>query len=465
MGGKANVREGAAWRRRALSRRALGVTAAMTLACALPALSLIAAPAASAATDYTAGRPLAAVAHAPGDVEVYWRGADGYLWESAATGGQWRGAMRTPIGGLGSSPAATIGPGGADYVFWEGTNRALWEAWTTSGGWSAPTQIGMGPLGSQPTATSWGNSSGTVEIDVFWQGTDGNLWRGYYTVATGKWTGPTSLGMGALGSAPTAAAQASSSGPQIQVFWDGRDNDLWEGDTSGATKWTGPTNHGMGPLGSAPAVAAVSTTDEDVFWEGTNAKLWQGTWNGSSWSGPTAAGLGPMASAPTVAAASPDEDDIFWVGIDSNLWEAQYVNRTWTSIQSRGPMVAYPPAQTSPVPVTVTPPPTRPGPTRHVRVKIVMSWTWNGIHTRLRTIRFGHFPARGTILVTCRGRHCPKRLKPAGHRHLRALIRSLEARLFHAGQQLTIVIRAPGRVPERAQVTIRDGALPLAKLL
>jgi len=34
-----------------------------------------------------------------------------------------------------------------------------------------------------------------------------------------------------------------------------------------------------------------------------------------------------------------------------------------------------------------------------------------------------------------------------------------------AGQQLTITIRAPGWIPERAEVVIRDGALPVAKLL
>jgi hypothetical protein len=456
MGGKANV--SAAWRR-CMER----IAPAIAVGWALLAGLLLATSSAAAATDYTAGRPLAVVAHAPGDEELYWQGADGYLWESAESGGQWRGPVRTPIGGLASSPAATIGPGGADYVFWEGTNRALWEAWTTPGGWSPPTQVGMGPLGSQPTATSWGNASGTVEIDVFWQGTDGNLWRGYYDVATGKWTGPSNLGMGALGSAPTAAAQGSSSGAQIQVFWKGRDSALWEGDTSGGVKWSGPTSHGMGPLGSAPSVGAVSTTDGTVFWEGTNAKLWQGAWSGSSWAGPTQAGLGPLGSAPTVAVASSHEQDIFWIGSGSTLWEARYVNQTWTSVESIGSMVPPPPTQTAPVPVTVQPP--QAGPQRQIRVRIVMSWSWSRLRTRLRAIRFGRLPARATIRVTCHGHACPRRLGTVRRRHLRALIRSLEARVFRAGQRLTITISAPGWIPERAQIRIRDGALPLAKLL
>jgi hypothetical protein len=203
---------------------------------------------------------------------VYWKGSDGYLWESAESGGQWGGPTRTGIGPLGSAPAATIGPSGSDYVFWQGTDSALWEASTTSSGWSAPTRVGMGPLGSQPTATSWGNSSGAITIEVFWQGTDGNLWHASYPFATGKWTGPTKIGMGPLGSAPTATAQGSSTGVDIEVFWKGTDSALWEGLTTGTT-WTGPTRLGMGPLGSAPTVGWLPSGEEDVFWAGMNAKL------------------------------------------------------------------------------------------------------------------------------------------------------------------------------------------------
>ena len=67
--------------------------------------------------------------------------------------------------------------------------------------------------------------------------------------------------------------------------------------------------------------------------------------------------------------------------------------------------------------------------------------------------------------LTCRGRRCPRTLGKVGHRHLRKLNRSLEARIFDAGQRLTITVSAPGWIPERAQVLIRDGGLPLAKLL
>jgi hypothetical protein len=95
----------------------------------------------------------------------------------------------------------------------------------------------------------------------------------------------------------------------------------------------------------------------------------------------------------------------------------------------------------------------------------MLSWTWNGNHTKLHKLRFGPLPARATISVTCRGPGCSRRPMVAGSRHLRRLIKSLEARVFHAGQRLTITISASGWTPERALLKIRDGKLPVAKLV
>ncbi len=467
MGWKANVSARAAGLGRVprlVAATALGFAAALGM--------LIAPAAAAAPTDYGPGRPLAVVAHAPGHEEVYWRGADGYLWEKAESGGQWGGPVRTPIRGLASSPAATIGSHGYDYVFWEGTGGGLWEAGNYPGGWLGPTDVGMGPLGSQPTATSIPNSSGVAEIDVFWHGNQAgaNLWRASYETSTGKWSGPTEIGgMGPLGSAPTATEQETSAGAQIQVYWKGATGAaaLWEADTSGGTNWSGPTSHGMGPLGSAPGVASLSYGNEYVFWGGTYGRLWQADWDDTSWNGvnlngPVSVGFGPMASAPTVAAVAPDEYDVFWVGTNSDLWEAQLVGQTWTSVQSRGPMVA---TQTAPAPVTVPPPPRTHGKTRRVRVAIKMHWTFNGIHTWLDRIHFSRLPAGAGIRVTCHGRDCPRRVWSAGKRHVRRLAKALERRRFRAGQRLTITISAPGWIPERAGVRTRDGAVPVAKLL
>jgi hypothetical protein len=44
-------------------------------------------------------------------------------------------------------------------------------------------------------------------------------------------------------------------------------------------------------------------------------------------------------------------------------------------------------------------------------------------------------------------------------------LRSLDGRRYRAGDLLFITISAPGLVPERAEVRIRDGAIPRARLL
>lgn len=47
-----------------------------------------------------------------------------------------------------------------------------------------------------------GGASSTGEEDVFWQGTDNNLWHAFWT---SKWNGAFKIGMGPLGSTPTVA--------------------------------------------------------------------------------------------------------------------------------------------------------------------------------------------------------------------------------------------------------------------
>ena len=449
------------------------------IAAGLLAPALTAPGAASAATNYGTTRPLAAIARSIGNVDVYWRGSNGYLDEKVESGGVWRPPVQTPIGGLLSSPTATIGSHGYDYVFWEGTDRNLWEAAAGPSGWIGPTKLGMGPLGSQPTAASIPNSSGVAEIDVFWMGdgTGANLWQADYLTSTGKWTGPTYRAMGPLGSAPTATEQQTSAGPQIQVFWKGTDNALWEGYTSGGSTWTGPKSHGMGPLGSAPSAASLSYGKEIVFWAGTTTTLWQGNWDSASWNGldlngPNSVGFGPMASAPTVAPQQPDGWDVFWIGTDGNLWGATSQGAAWTSDQSLGSLNIPPPPAPTPPPTTtptttdttstITPPKAAP---KHVRVRTQVHWKWDGRRTRLRWIRFGRMPKHTILQANCLGAHCFPPLKAATRRQRLELITLLEHRVYHPRQRLLITLSKHGWKAERVEFWIRNGKEPHVKLL
>ena len=100
----------------------------------------------------------------------------------------------------------------------------------------------------------------------------------------------------------------------------------------------------------------------------------------------------------------------------------------------------------------------------HVKVRLIMSWTWNGADTRLFAVRAKRLPRRARIVVVCRGRGCPDRAHVASA-HVKHLLRSLAGQTYRAGDRVYITIRARGDVPERVEVVIRYGREPRAKLL
>jgi hypothetical protein len=134
----------------------------------------------------------------------------------------------------------------------------------------------------------------------------------------------------------------------------------------------------------------------------------------------------------------------------------------------------YPPAPT-PTPTPVHPAPatqTLPVPapalrSKHgrVRAKVFLSWTWNHARTRLHGVRVRGVPHNGRISIRCAGKGCPETATTARYKHLNRFLRSLDGRVYRAGDVLTITVSAPGKQSERIAVRIRDGALPVARLL
>jgi uncharacterized protein YuzE len=121
------------------------------------------------------------------------------------------------------------------------------------------------------------------------------------------------------------------------------------------------------------------------------------------------------------------------------------------------------PVVTTPVP---TPLPTPPAGTRahpRVRVKVLISWTWNRARTRVHEARIGRLPRTGKLTVSCAGRGCPFRVRSTGAKRLKAFTQRLRGTVFRAGDRVTITVSAPGRVSERGVLTIRNGRKPLVK--
>jgi hypothetical protein len=309
---------------------------------------------ASAATQ-PAASPSAAT-DGNGNRYVFWENTSGGLEEALYHDGSWSdpstvvNSSGDGMGPLGSAPSVTVSPtlDSGDYhyqyVFWEGENGDLYEAWW-NGKWNGPTDLGDGPLGSAPTA---GTDSQGHQY-VFWENTGGGLEEVWYNGSS--WSSPNTIvssstgdGMGPMGSAPTVAVSPvlnTSAGDGYQyVFWEGENGDLYEAWYNGS--WNGPINLGAGPLGSAPSAAADYSGNEYVFWVNTSGGLEEDWYNGS-WSGPqtivnssTGDGMGPLDSVPATSVDLTGEQYIYWEGTDSDLWEAVYDNEDWSGPTNLG---------------------------------------------------------------------------------------------------------------------------------
>lgn len=86
---------------------------------------------------------------------------------------------------MGSAPSAVVS-GSQQQVYWAGTDGNLWETWY-SGNWNGPAEVvttGYGSMGTAPSAAAFDS-----QTDVFWWG-EGALWESWYT---GSWNGPQAI--------------------------------------------------------------------------------------------------------------------------------------------------------------------------------------------------------------------------------------------------------------------------------
>jgi hypothetical protein len=269
------------------------------------------------------------VVQSPGGVvDAFGRGAGGGLlhWRYSPGAGSWVGPE--DLGGsLVSAPSATVSSSGVVDVFFEGADLNLWHRWLSAGTWYGPQSLGMGPLGGPPNAVGQSNGS----VDVFWKGTNNQLYAARYANVQTGWTGPTALG-GSMMSAPSATVTSAG---VVDVFFQGTDGSLWHRWLSGGT-WYGPQSLGMGPLGGPPSVVGQSNGTVDTFWKGTNGQLYHAWYTpASGWLGPQAMG-GAMASDPSVTLTGSGGLDVMFKGTDGNLWHRWFAGNTWYGPQSLG---------------------------------------------------------------------------------------------------------------------------------
>jgi hypothetical protein len=118
--------------------------------------------------------------------------------------------------------------------------------------------------------------------------------------------------------------------------------------------------------------------------------------------------------------------------------------------------------------ITTSNPQTTPAPSgrRTPHARFVISWRWRGATTVLRSIRVEHLARSARVALRCAGRHCPRlRAGARGPRRVRKMLHKLAGRRLRSGQSLLITVTVSHQRPERIRLQIRNGQVPLARLL
>ena len=221
------------------------------------------------------------------------------------------------------SPPPAAAPGGDNDG--DGTPNSIDGCWHWGGSTSNDGCVARPTTATRPNVNA--------DVNLFWRGGDNALYEAYGDPRGGL-AGWFRLGFGPLGSQPSAAKDNAG---RHYVYWKGTENSLWQSWWT-LGYWEGPHNRGMGPLGSPPSVAVHGPdSTAHVFWRGTDNQLWEAWGNAmAALRGPNRIGMGPIGSQPAVAKDVEGRQYVYWKGTDNNLWEAYWTGSRWVGPYNRG---------------------------------------------------------------------------------------------------------------------------------
>jgi hypothetical protein len=341
--------------------------------------------------------------------------------------------------------------------------RALWSTGTSRyPGARAVMQVNGNLVVYDPTNTAvWSSNSPTVGCPRLILQNDGNLVI-YGNTAAG-WSNGARVNKMIKGDVLKSGWSLYSISPEAYRLVMLADGNLALFDGSGTELWSTKT------YGHAGAYASMQTDGNLVVYDKTGHALWSSATNGHPGSYLEMLGDGNV--------------DLIAPG-GTVLWRSStYHKGSGVSVAPKAPApvtcpAPQPPAPpvtttttttapvvTVPVPVPIPTPKPRP---RALRIRLTISWTFDRATTRLRNVKVGTFPGRTKLQIQCEGRGCPHHRGKdiaTGIRGVHKLLHSLVGRRYRAGNKLILALQAPRYREERAELDIRWGAKPKARLL
>ncbi|MDT0609217.1 M64 family metallopeptidase [Streptomyces lancefieldiae] len=311
---------------------------------------------------------VATVSRASGHLDLFWANTDGRIWTQwwdHGSGGGWYEHQRFPTvqtrresAAHDTAVAAVARTSGHLDLFWAGSDGKIWTHWWDHGsgkGWynhepfPIAREFATPPVPRSDITPMPGSGIAAVartsgHLDVFWVGTDGRIWSNWWDEQSGEgWYDHRAFRLvqgfpGVAAQRSGLAAVARTSG-HLDVFWVGADGRIWS-NWWGQESGNGWYDHDAFPIARgtpAPAVpgsqiAAVARTSGhlDVFWVGTDGKIWSNWYDridGMGWHDHDAYPIAREFPAPpaadtgiAVVAQNPRHLDAFWVGDDGAVW-------------------------------------------------------------------------------------------------------------------------------------------------
>jgi hypothetical protein len=259
---------------------------------------------------------VAAASPTPGQVAVFYRGANGNIFGFMSSGGAFDGGQLGP--GVTSALTATSDATGL-YVFGRGFGDALWWNRRSGTAWSGPQVFGGVPLTSDPVAVTAPNA-----IYVFARSQNGQLWHGH--IDNGVWSDWAPM-QGNL----TTDPEAVSSQYGVHVFARGTDNQLYTRllDAQGWSPWT--------PLGGSPratASAVATNSGVYVFIRNSDDQIWYRRYNGG-WGGWQVLGA-PVTGVPSTAVDGANTIYVVVRGTNGHIFCNRMIGGSWTGYMDLG---------------------------------------------------------------------------------------------------------------------------------